>query len=29
MRLMLAAMEGVIDHTMRALLTSLGGTRRQ
>ena len=28
MRLMLAPMEGVIDHTMRALLTSLGGVDR-
>ncbi|MBN7796773.1 tRNA dihydrouridine synthase [Parahaliea mediterranea] len=28
MRLMLAPMEGVVDHTMRALLTSLGGLDR-
>ncbi len=28
MRLMLAPMEGVIDHTMRQLLTSLGGVDR-
>ena len=28
MRLMLAPMEGVIDHTMRELLTSLGGVDR-
>ena len=28
MRLMLAPMEGVIDHTMRAMLTSLGGIDR-
>ena len=28
MRLLLAPMEGVIDHTMRALLTSLGGVDR-
>jgi len=28
MRLLLAPMEGVIDHTMRALLTSLGGIDR-
>ncbi len=28
MRLMLAPMEGVIDHTMRELLTSLGGIDR-
>ena len=28
MRLMLAPMEGVIDHTMRQLLTSLGGIDR-
>ena len=28
MRLMLAPMEGVVDHTMRELLTSLGGIDR-
>ena len=28
MRLMLAPMEGVIDHTMRELLSSLGGVDR-